>query len=77
MKLAKMYANEFKPGGGNECIKCSRQCHSNYCSFCIDKTLRELGVSVKTMRDSSAVFRSSSNSEKIKQAIKAIEGEIK
>lgn len=77
MKLAKMYAAEFKPGGELECIKCGRQSHGNYCAFCIDKTLRELGVRVETMRIASAVFRNSSNPEKIEQAIAAIEEEIK
>lgn len=77
MKLAKMYAKEFKPGGERECIKCGRQSHGNYCAFCIDKTLREMGVSVETMRLASAVFRRTTNPEKVNQAIAAIEAEIK
>jgi len=77
MKLAKMYAAEFKPGGERECIKCGRQSHGNYCAFCIDKTLVDLGVSKKTMRLASAVFRRTTNPEKVEQAIAAIEREIK
>lgn len=77
MKLAKMYAKEFNSGGENHCIKCGKPCHGNHCAFCIDKTLREMGVSVETMRLSSAVFRRTTNPEKVNQAIAAIEAEIK
>lgn len=77
MKLAKMYAKEFNSGGEKSCAKCGRQCHGTHCSFCIDRTLIELGVSVETMRKASAVFRRTTNPEKINEAIAAIEAEIK
>lgn len=74
--LAKQYYNEFKPGGENTC-RCGKPCHSDACAFCLDKQLRELGVSRKTMRLASAVFRQSKSDAKIKAAIKAIDGEVK
>ena len=77
MKLAKMYAAEFKPGGERECIKCSRQSHGNYCAFCIKKTLKALKVTEETLRESSKVFKNSINKDQINQAIAAIEAEIK
>lgn len=76
MKLSELYVQEFKPGGRRHCLKCQRQSHGKWCGFCIDKELRSLGVSQKTMRLASAVIRRG-NPVKIQQAIEAIEREIK
>ena len=77
MKLAKMYVKEFEFGGKNHCAKCGSPCHGNHCVFCINARLRDMGVSTETLRLASAVFRKNSSPEKVKQAIAAIEAEIK
>lgn len=76
MKLAKMYAAEFKPGGEKECIKCGRQSHGNHCSFCIKKTLLSMGVTDETLKWASAIFRKNRSDEEVNSAIKDIEQEI-
>lgn len=73
MTLAEMYAREFQQGGKKSCVKCGKPSHGKWCSFCIDKELRACGVSKKTMRIASAVFRRGGNTN---QAIAAIEREI-
>jgi hypothetical protein len=76
MKIGNLYAAEFKPGGENKCAVCMiRKCHGIRCAFCIDKDLREIGVSAQTMRIASAVFRSSSSREKRNQAMESINQE--
>lgn len=75
MKLSEQYAREFKAGGNKACQKCARRSHGNFCSFCINKELLWLGVSIKTLRLASAVFRAG-NPAKTKLAVEAIDKEL-
>lgn len=77
MKISEQYAAEFKPGGKRACQKCERRSHGKFCSFCINKELLWLGVSSKTLRIASSVFRNPKTPERFEQAIEAIDKELK
>lgn len=76
MKLSEQYAAEFAQGGENRCKKCGRRSHGKFCSFCINKELLWLGVSSKTLRLASSVFRNPKTPERFEQAIAAIDKEL-